>query len=282
MDEVNTVEAVADDEVVEEQEITEQAEPQVITTDQAKYHMDFIYTVKDIMKEHSLTWGQAMYLMSTFYGIDCELSGADALSLVNKGLIKNNKINQTLLFRTRPVIQGTLDLNFETKPKGTVETLRLADNLETRFVPPAHLDAAYRKSIADEYFKGDLSVARYFIIFKHLFPVKDVKLNNLWNRHFGFIYGGITLWDPHVRVAKKFLDIYRKRDIGLFLSGCYYKVVDSLDVQTEKCFMTKPYKFLEAYEAWYEVAETKFKEKMVKEAAAKVETTQDRRSFEML
>ena len=281
MDEVNTVEPVADNEEVE-QEITEQAEPQIATSEQIKYHMDFIYTVKDIMKEHALTLGQAMYLMSTVYGIDCELSGSDALSLVNKGLIKNNKINQTLLFRVRPVIQGTLDLNFETKPKGTTDTLRLADNLETRFVPPVHLDTAYRKTIADEYFKGDLSVARYFIIFKHLFPVKDAKLNNLWNKHFGFIYGGITLWDPHIRVAKKFLDIYRKRDIGLFLSGCYYKIVDSLDIQTEKCFMTKPYKFLEAYEAWYEVAETKFNEKLKRETVAKVETTQNKRSFEML
>lgn len=282
MDEVNTVEPVVEDEVVE-QEDTEQVEPkQEVTSEQVKYHMDFIYTVQEIMKEHSVTLGQAMYLLATVYGITWELSGADALSLVSKGLIRNNKINQTLLFRTRPVIQGTLDLNFETKPKGTDETLRLADNLETRFVPPIHLDATYRKSIADEYFKGDLSVARYFIIFKHLFPVKDTKLNHLWNRHFGFIYGGITLWDPHVRVAKKFLDIYRKRDIGLFLSGCYYKVVDSLDVQTEKCFMTKPYKFLEAYESWYEIAETKFKEKIARDTAVKKETDQPRDGFTML
>lgn len=280
MDEVNTITLAAEDEEIE-QEVIEVKEQDTLVED-FKAQRELIFTLKDIMKEHAVTLSQAIYLVSSVYGIDWELTGADALSLVNKGLIKNNKVVQTLLFRTRPVIQGTLDLNFETKPKGTEDSLRLSDNLETRFVPPADLDASYRKSIADEYFKGDLSVARYFIIFKHLFPVKDSKSNNLWNKHFGFVYNGITLWDPHVRVAKKFLDIYRKRDISLLLSGCYYKVADSMDIANEKCYMTKPYKFLEAYESWYEIAESKLNEKVRREAEEKTRPVETRHSFETL
>jgi hypothetical protein len=221
----------------------------------------FIYEIRDIMKEHGLTLEQAIYLLASIHTIDWELSGADALSLVNKGLIRDNKVNQTLLFRTRPALQGVLDLNFDSKPRGTEETLRIAHNLETKLVPDIHLDEAYRKTVADEFFKGDMSLARYYIIFRHLFPVRDIKANKNWNKAFGISYSGITLWDSHVRVAKKFHDVYRKRDIGLLLSGLYYYAVDALDIEKERSYMTKPYKFLLAFEPWYELAKEKLEEK---------------------
>lgn len=248
------------DEVVDiEKDVTE--ETTVVEKQISSTRSSFIYELKDIMKEHALTIDQAIYLLASISGIDWELTGADALSLVSKGLIRDNKINQTLLFRTRPPIQGVLDLNFETKPRSTDETLRIAHNLETKLVPAMHLTNEFRKSVADEYFKGDISVARYFIIFRHLFPVRDLKANTNWNKHFGFSYNGITLWDSHIRVAKKFHEIYRKKDMGLFLSGTYYCVKDSLDLDNERCFMTKPYKFLLAFEPWYEHAKEVLEER---------------------
>lgn len=223
----------------------------------------FIYELRDIMKEHALTVDQAIYLLASIETIDWELTGADALSLVNKGLIRDNKVNQTVLFRTRPPIQGVLDLNFESAPHKscTEETLALADKLEERLVPAGHQTAEYRKTVADEYFKGDTTVARYYIIFRHLFPVGNIKANIAWNKHFGFTYSGITLWDSNIRVAKKFHEIYRKKDIGLFLSGAYYCVRDSINIEEERCFMTKPYKFLASFEPWYELAKETLEEK---------------------
>lgn len=243
----------------------------------------FIFELRDVMKEHQLTLDQAVYLLASLHSIDWELSGADALSLVNKGLIRDNKVNQTILFRTRPPIQGVLDFNTESKPRGTEETLRMAHNLETKLVPAIHLADAYRKTTADEFFKGDLTVAKYFIIFRHMFPVRDIKANVLWNRHFGFSYNGITLWDSHIRVSKKFHEIYRKKDIGLFLSGAYYCVSDSLDAEHEKCFMTKPYKFLLAFEPWYETAKERLEEKQksIVQAAA-VEQENDKNKTQAL
>jgi len=239
-------------------------EPTFDTSPEILNRASFIYELKDIMKEHALTLEQAVFLLASLHDIEWELTGADALSLVNKGLIKDNKVNQTILFRTRPALQGVLDINFETKPRASDETLRMAHNLETKLVPSIHLAPSYQKTVADEYFKGDLTVARYYIIFRHLFPVRDLKLNASWNKHFGFTYEGISLWDSHIRVAKKFHEIYRKKDIGLFLSGTYYCVSDTLDAEHSRCFMTKPYKFLLAFEPWYELA----KEKL--EAQAKV------------
>lgn len=237
------------------QRISDSIVPQIIN------RAAFIYELKDIMKEHFLTIEQATYLLASVEGIDWEITGADALSLVSKGLIRDNKVNQTVLFRTRPALQGTLDLNFETKPRSTDDTLRLAHNLETKLVPGNHLTNAYRKTVADEYFKGDMTVARYFIIFRHLFPVRDIKANINWNKLFGISYDGMTLWDSHIRVAKKFHDLYRKKDIGLLLAGTYYNVVDTLDLDRNKSYMTKPYKFLLAFEPWYELAKEKLEEK---------------------
>ena len=159
-------------------------EPTFDTSPEILNRASFIYELKDIMKEHALTLEQAVFLLASLHDIEWELTGADALSLVNKGLIKDNKVNQTILFRTRPSLQGVPELNFETKPRATDETLRMALNLETKLVPAIHLAPSYQKTVADEYFKGDMTVARYYIIFRHLFPVRDQKLNSNWNKHF--------------------------------------------------------------------------------------------------
>jgi hypothetical protein len=45
--------------------------------------------------------------------------------------------------------------------------------------------------------------------------------------------------------------------MGLFLSGLYYAVKDSINPDTMECYMTTPAKFIENYEHWYEVAQDK-------------------------
>ena len=129
-----------------------------------------------------------------------------------------------------------------------------ADNIEKAFVCDEFLTDEFKKKIADRYFKGDETIARYFLIFRSLFPVKDRKRNAKWNTKFGFIFDGYPLWDNSPRVAKKFLEIYRKKDIGVFLEATYKTVKDSIDIDNERCYMTKPYKFLLAYEDAYDDA----------------------------
>jgi hypothetical protein len=209
---------------------------------------DTLYLIKEIMNDHHLTLEQAFYLMCKINDIDHNISATDTVSLYNKGLLKNQMVNKTLLFHLHQGKQLTLDLPFSSEPKCTDYTADIADRIEKVFVHDKLLTPEYRKAVADKYFKGDLSLSRYFIIFQSLFPVKDKAKNSK------FIYDGIGLWDSSPRVAKKFIEIYKKKDIGIFLEATYTKVKDSIDFELSKCFMTKPYKYLLAFDDAYDDA----------------------------
>ena len=166
---------------------------------------DVLYTMKDVMLDHHLSANQAFYIMCKLHNIEYEADLADVTALYNKGLIIKDKVNSTLLFHLRKPKQLTLDLNFDSVPIGTDVTLDIADRIEKEFVVDKFLKTEARKRIADRYFKGDTSVARYFIIFKSLFPVKRTTTNSKWNQKFGFIYDGMGLWDDSPRVAKNLI-----------------------------------------------------------------------------
>jgi hypothetical protein len=219
---------------------------------------DFIYELKDIITEHSITLEQAYYCLCAVHNIEYEISAADMIPLYQKGLFKNNKINTKVLFRSRETPeQVQLETTFEgTPPKSSPTNLETALRLESRLVIDSRLTDEYREEIAQKYFKGDKTVARYFIIFRSIFPVKDAKINAKWNRHFRYKYEGITLWDTHVRVTKKFHELYRKEDIGLLIAGTYLYAHDVICPDEETCWMTKPYKFLANHAQWTEMAES--------------------------
>ncbi len=231
-----------------------------------------LYKIKEIVDDHHLTLSQAFHLLCVIHNIENDLDPIEEVSLYNKKLLlPGNNVNQTLLFHLKQGVQLTLDLRTNLEPKGDDFTLAIADKIEKEFVCTEFLTDEFRKKIADRYFKGDETIARYFLIFRSLFPVKDRKRNAKWNTKFGFIYDGIPLWDNSVRVAKKFIEIYRKKDIGVFLEATYRAVKDVTKPDEERTFMTKPYKFLLAYEDYYDDALELIKKR--KETKVKVDTT---------
>ena len=223
---------------------------------------DVLYTIKEIMKDHHLTLNQAFYLMCELNNIEYTVTPSDVVSLYSKNLLVKGKVNTKLLFHLRKQPeQLSLDMPFQSKPKGTEISLKVAEKIEKEFVVDEYLTDEERKYMADKYFKGDLTTARYFIIFKSLFPVKNKKKNRKWNKKFNFVYEGITLWDDSMRVAKKFAEIFHKKDIGMFLEAAYLAVKDATNIEEERCYMTKPYKFLTSYDSFYRDAEERMKER---------------------
>jgi len=221
-------------------------EEKVLTTS------DVLYDIKTVMIDHSLTLEQAFYLFCKINNIEYEIGMSELNAIYNKGLIVKNKVKETLLFHLKTPKQLTLSMAFNSSPNGTEYTLGIADKIEKEFVITKYLEDGERKRIADRYFKGDLTLARYFIIFKSLFPVKSKVHNKKWNSKFGFIYEGMNLWDDNIRVSKKFKEIYTKLDIGIFLETVYRVVKDSIDLEQEKSFMTKPYKFMTSFDTAYQ------------------------------
>ena len=218
---------------------------------------DFIYELQDVIAEHSITFEQAFYCMCLLHNIEYEINASEVIPLYQKGLIKNNKVNNKVLFRSREEPkQAELELTFDSTPKASEKSLKIAHKLEAKLVIAKYLTEEYREEIAQKFFKGDKTIARYFIIFKSIFPVRDKKLNSAWNKHYGYVYDDSSRWDSHVRVAKKFHEYYRKKDIGLFIAGTYLYSRDVIDPDNETCYMTKPYKFLNTYEQWYEEAQS--------------------------
>ena len=214
---------------------------------------DVVYEFKELLTEHSLTTNQLLYLLCKYYAIEYDaITASDIVSIYNKNLIVKNKVNASLLFKLKAPKQLQLNLKAELKPIGTEYTLQIAEKIKKAFVSDINLTVEECTRIADKYFKGDELMASYYIIFKSLFPVKNKKLNHKWNIKFGFIHDGISLWDDSMKVAKKFQELYKKLDIGIFLESTYRKVKDSIDFSQEKCFMTKPYKFLLAYDSYYQ------------------------------
>ena len=237
------------------EEVKEEKE-EVVVDKVVPSYSDCLYGMKEIMTDHHLTLEQTFYILCLANGIECDVSPNDENALFNKNLIKSGRrVNKTLLFHLKADQQLSLDMNFETAPIGSDFTLDIADRIEKRFTSDELLSDVTRKKVADRYFKGDLTISRYFIIFRSLFPVSNIKRNSKWNLSFGFIYGGIDLWDSNQRVARKLAEIYRKKDIGIFLESAFTRVKNSLDIENERCFMTKPYKFLLSFEDIYDEVE---------------------------
>jgi len=244
---------------------------------------EFLFEIIDIKKEHGLQFDQVMYLLCSMEDIDFDLiNAADVVALFNKGLIKKDgSLNMEVIYRNREEKTEVIteDTAEGKQPEFQKPNIKYPDSkakllsIWDKLVPNERKTESAVKKVADTYFKGDMEIAKYFTMFKALFPSKDQKANRLWNNHFGIVHTGITLWDAHVRVAKKFLEIYTKKEIAVFLTGLYLYIKDSISVDDAKCYATKPYKFLNAYQSWYEMAEEWFKSNA--KNRTQVETTQE-------
>lgn len=226
---------------------------------------DFIYEVIDIMETHKINVRQAFYVYGLIYKIEYlksndELNN-DLLLLVSKGLVTAKglpNVNKLFGKKKKRNLQIAMSLNFETNPIGNDETLVIAQNLEKEFVIDKYLDKGYIKKTSDQFFQGDEKIAKYFLIFRSLFPGKDA-VNSKWNKHFGFTYIDTDRWEETTVISRKFRDIYKSKDIGLFLSGLYYYMQDSIDFNKGECYCVKPNKFLDRHTQWYEVAKERHK-----------------------
>jgi len=223
---------------------------------------EFMYEIKNLTKKHGITIDQLLLTYSYLYGINWSKfsKSDDVLVLYNKGILTaGNKVNTTKLFGKKESGQLQLNMESESEPKGTEETLKLAENLKATFGVDADFTEDNLKEVAQTYFKGDVTIAYYFMIYKGLFPKSTKNQDNAkWNSYFGFRFDDMSKWTTTVAMANKFAKIYKTEDIGLFLSGTFYYVKDTIDYERGKCYAVRADRFLDMYKEWIKVAEDKF------------------------
>ena len=222
---------------------------------------EFMYEIKKLMFDHNLSLQQVMILYAMLYKIEWDYKSEDYVALLAKGLLKpGNKVNVDKLF-PKDKEEPELDLTFETSPITTEETAKLVKTLEGTFVPEKNKNPNVVKEIAETHFAGDINIARHFIIFKALFPKATESTDNAkWNMHFGFRYTGTTRWKTTPILTRQFAKIYKSKDIGLFLSGTYYYIRDSIDTARGTCYASTADKYIRFYTDWYDIAKEKLEE----------------------
>jgi len=217
--------------------------------------------LRELMTDHNLTEHQAIILLATCFKIEWEFDLPSLLRLKQLNLLDDsNATTPERIFKDCEITQTTLDMTFESAPIVKVDTSVMVNNLEDKLVPDKYKTDEYITEVAKEFFKGDKTLARYFTIFRFILPHIDKTDNAKWNKHFGLVYSGATLWKNNVVLRKKFADVYMKKDIGLFLVGVYYAVRNSI-TEDYRCFMTTATRFMEDYQSWYEYAENSFNKK---------------------
>lgn len=237
-----------------------------------KTRAEFIFELQHIMEEHSIDVDLTIKALAKLYNISWVCTHEDEIALFTKGILTagTNKINVKKLFKGLAQENKQLEIGFKTEPKGTEETLKLADNLETNFVPPDKITDEQIKIVADRHFHGDIGTAKYFIIFECLFPKKHMTLNRLWNLHFGITHTGTNKWDISGAVPSKFHKLYLQHDIGLFLTGVYLYVKDSIDLKKMMVFCGKPRNFLVNWNQWYEEAKLLIEDRKIENITPEV------------
>jgi hypothetical protein len=228
---------------------------------------ELIFEIKNLKKKHGITNDQLLLAYALLYKVEWEIDQKDLLVLYNKGIVKGgNKVSTTALFGKEEASQVSLDLTFETDPIGTEETLTIAEALKKKFAPDKDFEEHFLKEIAQSYFGGDTKIAYYYMIYKALFPKSSSSTDNSkWNAVFGFRYDGKTKWTSSTVAAKKFAKIYKTVDIGLFLSGVFYYMKDSIDYERATCYAVRSDRYLQLHDSWTHIAKEKLEEAKQKE-----------------
>jgi len=221
---------------------------------------DVLMEVDDLMITHGLTEREVIAILRSFCSMTHTLSITEKNPLMLKSiLLLDDTVNEGVLFKNKPAVQTVMQMEFESVPKCEISHLDLAHKLEKELVPEDMDKDELITMYANKYFSGDKTVARYFVVFRFLFPDRTSGGMQNWTRHFKVGFDGVKRWVPTVSNAKKFHDIYRKKDIGIFLAGAYYAVLDAVDINAGTCFMTTSDKFMMRYDSWYDYALDKVK-----------------------
>ena len=194
---------------------------------------------------------QALFLIAVSQSIfTVELSNEDLLDLIKKGYMRGNKVNQDVInqFNKKQEIKKAID---STLPIITKDTGEIIKKLALPFINNRLNSREFERLSA--YFSNELIIPFAFM-FLQMFPSSDSKKNLDWDKQFKYKWTGVTLRRMSTGSANKIKQIWKTKDIGLFLLGTYLYILQSKSDDSEKFYVGKIENYLKEYNNWYEEA----------------------------
>lgn len=218
-----------------------------------------INEIVHVSKTLSLTCNQALFLLAYLVDVfSIDLPGEELLDLIQRGYLKGNRVTadgiervQQALLGIEPKIEEEVKLNSQ-YPILTRETGQLVKVLAKHF----HRGQLTPKEVEHlgAYTKNPM-VIPFLFMFLQMFPTADTAKNVAWAEHFGENGSGVTLRKVSRGTARKFQEIWKKKDIGLFLLGTYLCIKQSYNKDSDKYFVMKIENYLAECDYWYQQAE---------------------------
>lgn len=223
-----------------------------------KRAIDNIILVKE---KFQLSVNQAVFLIAMKEGIDgIDIDPKDLITLINEGHVNGNRLSHETYTTIEKLIEvktvGQVKKNIGvTYPILTTETGELVKKLAKHFLGDRLNGKEFSR--VEAYFPNNALQVPFFFMFLQMFPSSDETKNKHWEKKFNYKWNQATLRRMSVGTANKFKQIWKTKDMGLFLLGTFLFIQHSYNAEQDKFFLKKIENYMKEYQDWYNMAEDK-------------------------
>ena len=214
----------------------------------------------DVSRNLKITCNQALFLLAIKEGIyTVDLPGEEVLELVKRDYLKSMRITQYALERLEEALSVVKKQEIQkvkvnsAYPNLTIETGEIAKVLAGHFLGKCTAKDLEKLSA----YNSNPLATPFLHIFLNMFPTADSKKNQAWNNHFEVTWDNVTLRRITKGTARKFQQIWKSKDIGLFLLGTYEFISQSYNEKSGEYFIKNIENYMAEYEHWYNIAKDK-------------------------
>lgn len=210
--------------------------------------------IEEISSKNSLCFSQVWYLLALKNNkkLPFDIYDEDLLELVKIGFVSGNKITKSGIqfLDTKVTVKQSNTVN-STLPRLTSDTTQIVKRLAIHFLADMFKGNDFKKY--NEHCDNPI-MAPFFFMFMNMFPSSNSDANKHWNRHFESQWTNVNLRRVTTMTTKKFKQIWKSKDIGLFLLGTYFFIKGSHNQEKNVYFVKSLENFWKESDYWYDVA----------------------------
>lgn len=202
---------------------------------------------------------QSLYLVSLKEGMNnVTIDSSELINLIENGHVTGNSITPETLVDINTICKVNTVASVKKQtgvvyPKLTAETAEITKKLAKHFLGDMLTGVEFGR--IESYVPNNVIQVPFLFMFMQMFPSSVKGKNKHWDKKFAHEWDNVTLRRLSVGTANKFKQIWKTRDIGLFLLGTYLFIQNSYDAASGKFFLKSIEKYLNEYQTWYETAE---------------------------